>query len=423
MPPTNLPSTDDGPRRLLFLTDNFPPESNAPANRTHEHARRWVESGHDVTVVTCAPNFPKGVLYPGYKNALFQREVVDGIKVVRVWSYMAANSGFAKRILDYLSFMLSAIIACVALPRPDVVIATSPQFFTCVAGWVVAGYKRRPFVFELRDLWPESISALQAVPHEFLITPFEKLAHFLYRRADLIVPVTRTFSERLQELGIPESKIEVITNGIQMSAVETHRSQEETRSKYGVPQDAFVAAYIGTIGMSHGLATIIEAARLTQSDKSIHYLIMGEGADKDLIATQIGQENLANVTLIDGQPRAEAMEVVQSADVSLVLLKNTPVFETVIPSKIFEAMAMRKPIVLGVRGEAKRIVIDEAACGIHFTPENAAEMISCIEKLRDDEALRTALGDRGYEAVTRDYLRANLADRMIRAVASRAPVR
>ncbi len=418
LPSQAKPAEAAKPASILFLTDNFVPESNAPATRTHEHARKWVEKGHSVTVVTCAPNFPFGRVYDGYRNRLFQREQIDGIEVIRVWSYMAPNKGFAKRILDYLSFMMSAIIMCIRLPRPDVVVATSPQFFTAVAGWIVSIYKRRPFVFELRDLWPESIAAVEAIRSKLLLRPLEMLAHFLYRRADLIVPVTRTFSEELQRLGIPESRIEIVTNGIELSATATKREISETRRIYGIPEDAFVAGYIGTVGMSHGLATIIAAARLTRDDPRLHYVIMGEGADKQEVLSQIERESLTNVTMIDGKPRAEAMEVVQSADVSLVLLKNTPVFETVIPSKIFEAMALRKPIVLGVRGEARRIVVDECESGIAFEPEDAPGMIECIRRLADDPDLVKTLGENGYRAVTERYLRPDLADRMMEAIES-----
>src|SRR5438128_785545 len=147
---------------ILFLSDNFAPEANAPASRTHEHCKVWVEAGHDVTVITCAPNFPKGEVFAGYRNAWRQEERIDGIRVVRVWSYITANEGFARRILDYLSFMVTAAIAAPTVRGADIVVGTSPQFFTAWAAWFTGALKRRPFVFELRDLWPESIRAVGA---------------------------------------------------------------------------------------------------------------------------------------------------------------------------------------------------------------------------------------------------------------------
>jgi hypothetical protein len=167
---------------ILFLTDNFPPETNAPASRTYEHAMRWVRAGHKVTVVTGAPNFPSGKIHAGYSNALWRRETMDGIDVVRVWTYITANEGFLKRTLDYVSFMVAAILASPFLPRPDIIVGTSPQFFTPCAALVVSWWRRRPFVFELRDLWPDSIVAVGAMRETLAIRLLRKLEYFLYRR-------------------------------------------------------------------------------------------------------------------------------------------------------------------------------------------------------------------------------------------------
>jgi len=145
---------------ILFLSDNFPPEVNAPASRTFEHCREWVKAGHQVTVISCVPNFPKGRVYAGYRNRLWQTEIIEGIRLLRVWSYITANEGFVKRILDYQSFMVAATLAGLLVRRVDVVVGTSPQFFTVCAAWVLSVFKRIPFVFELRDLWPESIKAV-----------------------------------------------------------------------------------------------------------------------------------------------------------------------------------------------------------------------------------------------------------------------
>ena len=187
---------------ILLLYDNFPPEVNAPASRTYEHCLQWVRAGHQVTVITCVPNFPAGKVFPGYRNKLWQVESMGGIRVIRVWSFITANEGFALRILDFLSFMLSAGIAGLFVRRPDVVIGTSPQFFTacaaCFLGWV----RRRPFVFELRDIWPESIKAVGAMGDSLAIRLLERLEMFLYRRARLIVSVTEGFRDTLARRGI-----------------------------------------------------------------------------------------------------------------------------------------------------------------------------------------------------------------------------
>jgi glycosyltransferase involved in cell wall biosynthesis len=203
---------------ILFLTDNFPPETNAPASRTYEHSKRWVRAGHKVTVVTGAPNFPSGKIHTGYSNALWRREAMDGIDVVRVWTYITANEGFLKRTLDYVSFMVAAILASPFLPRPDIVVGTSPQFFTPCAALVVSWWRRCPFVFELRDLWPDSIVAVGAMRETLAIRLLRKLEYFLYRRAARIVSVTNSFKRVLSANGIDPEKIAVVPNGVDLDA-------------------------------------------------------------------------------------------------------------------------------------------------------------------------------------------------------------
>lgn len=402
--------------KILFITDNFPPERNAPAIRTFEHTREWVAAGHEVTVLTCAPNFPKGRVFDGYRNRLFQREEAGRIRVVRVWSYITANEGFVKRSLDYASFMVSAVVASLFLPRPDVVVATSPQFFAALAGWLVAVLRRRPWVFELRDLWPETITAVGAVKSPFVIGVLERLARFLYRRADLMVPVTTSFKKHLEEVGVPPERICVVTNGVNVAEIQAGRIGRETRTRLGVPEDAFVAAYVGTLGMCHGLSTILDGAELVRDDPTLHFLIMGEGAEKEMIVQEARRRGLGNVTIVPGGPREEALNVLHASDVALVMLVASPLFETVIPSKIFEAMALERPIVLGVGGEARRIVVEDAQCGLSFPPESAEAMVRCVEQIRSDPALRAGLAQRGLAFVKAKFDRRELAAKMLGAI-------
>src|SRR5260221_2199014 len=198
---------------ILFLTDNFPPETNAPASRTYEHANRWVAAGHRVTLVTTAPNFPGGRIFKGYRNHLWHRETMDGIEVIRLWTYITANEGFLRRTLDYVSFMAAAIIATPFLPRPDVIVATSPQFFTACAAYVMSRLKRKPWVFEVRDLWPDSIVAVGAMRESTAIRLLKRLEYFLYRRAAAIVSVTASFKSVLASNGIPPEKVRIVRNG------------------------------------------------------------------------------------------------------------------------------------------------------------------------------------------------------------------
>jgi len=244
---------------ILFLTDNFPPEVNAPASRTFEHCREWVRAGQQVTVVTCAPNFPQGKVYEGYRNRLWQSEEMDGIRVIRVWSYITANEGFVKRILDYVSFMVAAVLAAPWIRGVDVVIGTSPHFFTVCGAYLVSRMKRIPFVFELRDIWPESIKAVGAMGDSPVIRLLEKVEMFLYRQAVCIVSVTNSFKRILVGRGVDGDKIEVVTNGVDLAGFGPREKDAELTARFGL-EGKFVAGYVGTHGMAHALETILEAA-------------------------------------------------------------------------------------------------------------------------------------------------------------------
>ncbi|MBX9758772.1 MAG: glycosyltransferase family 4 protein, partial [Beijerinckiaceae bacterium] len=265
---------------ILFLTDNFPPEVNAPASRTFEHCREWAAAGHQVTVVTCAPNFPKGAVFGGYTNRLWQSEVMDGVRVIRVWSYIARNEGFARRILDYVSYMVTGTIAGLCVRKVDIVVGTSPQFFTALGAFLVGGLKRRPWVFELRDLWPESIRAVGAMKQSRALDALEWLELFLYRRAHAVVSVTHSFKANLMGRGISSDKIHVVTNGVDVSRFAPMAKDETLVGELGL-KDKFVAGYIGTHGMAHALDTVLSAARMLKhapDGENFRILMLGDGA-------------------------------------------------------------------------------------------------------------------------------------------------
>lgn len=397
---------------ILFLTDNFPPEVNAPASRTHEHCRQWVAAGDRVTVVTCAPNFPKGRVFDGYHNRLWQQETVDGIRVIRVWSYITANEGFVKRILDYVSYMLGAIVASLFVRRVDVVVATSPQFFTAVAGWAVGALKRVPYVFELRDIWPESIKAVGAMGDSWAIRQLERLELFLYRRAARIVSVTESFRTSLGRRGIDVGKIDVITNGVDAGRFSPRPKDRELEKSLGL-EGCFVAGYVGTHGMAHGLETLLEAARRladTPEGAHVRLLLLGDGARKAELKAQAASMGLHNVLFVDSVPKDEVVRYWSLLDVSIIHLRRTELFTTVIPSKLFECMGMGLPVLHGVEGESADIVRREDV-GLVFEPENAAELAHGLLSLSSDAERRRRYALRGPEAA-RHYDRGVLAERM-----------
>ncbi|HEV2532599.1 glycosyltransferase family 4 protein, partial [Phenylobacterium sp.] len=357
---------------ILFLSDNFPPEVNAPASRTFEHCREWVAAGHQVTVITCAPNFPRGKLYEGYRNRLMARETMDGIEVVRVWSYISANEGFFRRSLDYLSYMASATLAAPFVGKVDIVVATSPQFFTACAGRMVGLMHSRPFVFELRDLWPESIRAVGAVQDGWLIRALERLEMSLYRGAKAIVSVTHAFRDKLIERGVAPDKIHVVTNGADLGRFAPRPRDAALAARLGFT-GKFVAGYVGTHGMAHALETVLEAAERLRDRPDIGFLFLGDGANKAALKAKARAMGLTSVVFVDSVPKEEVARYWSLLDASIIHLKRTELFTTVIPSKLFECMAMGLPVLHGVAGESADIVRRED-CGEVFEPENAEQL-------------------------------------------------
>jgi len=399
---------------ILFLTDNFPPETNAPATRTYEHARTWVAAGHQVTVLANVPNFPTGRVFPGYRNRLWQRETMDGINVVRVWTYVTANEGFLRRSLDYFSFAVTGVIGGLFLPRPDVIVATSPQIFTALAGCILAGIRRRPFVFELRDLWPDSIVAVGAMREGVLLRRLRHLEYWLYGRAARIVSVTKAFKRILVANGVPQEKITIVRNGVDLEAfVPGPKPPELERSlKLG---GKFVAAYVGTIGMAHGLEVLLSAAERLKDRPNLAVLLVGTGAERVKLETDAQRRGLENIVFVGPVDKVEVKRYWRLCDVALVLLKDLPLFTHVIPSKMFEAMGTGRPIILGVRGESQEL-LGEAEAGIAIPPETSSALAEALAKLMDNPSLCSGMGNAGRRFVEKAFDRQRLAADMLKVL-------
>lgn len=393
--------------KILFLTDNFPPESNAPATRTYEHCIEWLKKGAEVTVITCAPNYPKGELFPGYKNKWKQEEMMDGIKVIRVWTYITPNRGLVRRIFDYLSFCITAFIASLSVST-DVIIATSPQLFTALAGYLASKFKQKPWILEIRDLWPESISAVGAMKESKLLKLLDQLVMFLYRNADQVVVVTDAFKRRVHSCGAELNRIHVVKNGVHLHKFQNQLKDHSIISAHQL-QGKFIVAYIGTHGMAHNLDFILDCAAEVKND-NIHFLFVGEGAMKSRLLKQLKALELTNVTMLDAVLKPEVPRYISVADVALIPLKKKNTFKKVLPSKIFENAAMMKPILLGVEGEAKE-VIESYHAGLCFEPGNKTDFLSKLNSIYEDKQQYKAFQE-GCIRLAEDFDRESLALKM-----------
>ena len=394
--------------KILFLTDNFPPEVNAPATRTYEHCKEWVKKGADVTVITSAPNFPQGVVYEGYKNKLIHREEFDGIKVIRVWTYIVANKGFLKRTLDFISFSISAFIVGLFI-KTDIIIATSPQFFTAISGRKLGFWRRKPWLMEVRDLWPESIKNVNAIKDNFVIRLLEQQEMKCYRKAKGIITVTDTFKKVIVDRGISKDKFEVIKNGANLDLYQPKDKNEKLLNELKL-KGKFILGYIGTHGMAHKLDFILNTAQKV-ADPSIHFLFIGDGAEKESIVKLSQKLKLQNTTFLVPIKKHEVADYISIIDVALIPLKKSELFKTVIPSKIFESAAMQKPILLGVDGES-RLIIEKYNAGLYFEPENETDFLEKLNEISQNTKLYDEY-KKGCQKLVLDFDRKKLADKML----------
>ena len=403
--------------KILYVSQYFPPEMGAPAARAAELSRHWARMGHDVTVLTGFPNHPTGVV-PEEWRSRFRRlrctETVDGVRVARTWLWPLPNRKTHERIRNYASFCVSAAVRGMDFPQPDVVIASSPQLLCALAGWWLASWKRVPFIFEVRDLWPESLVAVGAggegtVLHRTLGV----VAGFLYRRADRIVVVAPAFKNHLvRQWNVPAARISIVENGVETDLFRPDPRASEIRAQLKLA-DRFLICYIGTMGNAHGLATLIAAAEDLQTAlPNAMFLLIGEGAEKERIVKLAATRGLTNIQFLDQQPRERIPAYVSAADVCVVMLKKTELFKTVIPTKLLEFMSCKRPVIVAVDGQARQIV-EEAGAGLFVEPENSKALLRAILDLAGNSGRRRQMGESGRryivnklsrEKTARDYI-------------------
>lgn len=409
----------------------------APAARAAELAQHWAQAGHEVSVLTGFPNHPTGVVPPEWRSRLrrlvHHERVLDTpnpsrspgssaqntsghVDVFRTWLWPLPNRKAHERMRNCASFCVSAALRGLAIPRPDVVIASSPQLLVGLSGWWISFARQLPFVFEVRDLWPESLTAVGVGDENSLLHhALAAVAKFLYQRSDRIVVVTPAFQEHLmRHWRVPKEKIAVVENGVEthLFAPAPPQANDVLRRELAA-EEKFLVCYIGTMGMAHGLETLLDAAyQLQQQNSNVQFLLVGEGAEKQRIKTLAESRGLSNLRFLDQQPRERIPALISTSDACLVLLKKTDVFKTVIPTKMLEFMSCARPVILGVDGQARQI-LEEAGAGIVIEPENAEALVSAIQQLSANPELGTVLGQKGREYILRSFSRAHTAEKYI----------
>ena len=366
---------------LLFVTDNYPPENNAPSYRTHAHCKVWKNLGWKITVLTSVPNAPLGRVFSGFRNKLFQTQTIDGIEIYRIWTFIAANSGFFLRILDFISFFFMSVISSIFLKKHDVVVSTSPQFFAGCSGYLIAKIQRAKWVLEIRDLWPESISTVgrlnkKSPTYRLLFN----LALFIYHKADKVIVVTDKTRQILISYGVDGQKILVARNGIDEEDIAFFNNI--SRSQPSQIKDRKIrVGYVGTIGEAHAMETFIEAAEILNKTDDFEFFLIGNGSRQKEMLGLSEKKGLSNVHFVTELNAQNRNKFLATLDLGVITLKADPLFESVIPSKIFDYAVAKLPILIGVKGEARDIV-EGSGLGFYFEPEKSSDLASLITSLK-----------------------------------------
>ncbi len=401
--------------KILIVSQYFPPEVGAPAARIAEIAAAWRELGDDVRVLTGFPNHPRGRVFPGYRARIwrgFCRDLHRGVPVYRTWLFPAANSGTWLRAGNYASFCASAAAtgACLRF-RPDIVIGTSPQILCALAARGIARVKRARFIFEVRDIWPESLAAVSAASESALIyRGIAAIADRLYRAADRVTVVSPAFIPELEARGVPREKIETVLAGYSPRLFHP-AAQPADRALLGARNGDFLVAYIGTIGMAHGTDILLDAAERLRGEAGIRFAIVGDGAGRHRLQRDLERRGLNNVALLGAKTWAEIPGLLAACDAVLVTLRDAPLFARVIPTKMLEAMAVGRPLILAVRGQARQM-LHQAGAGLAISPGSVDELVQATLALRSNPPLAVAMGQcgaafvrehHGFPALARHY--------------------
>lgn len=398
--------------KITIICHYYPPEIGAPSARISEMAKYWVKEGHEVQVVTCFPNHPTGVIPEKYRGLKYLREEADGITIHRSYVYATPNKGFIKKTTGHISFMFSSVLFCLKKTgKADVVITSSPTFFSIFSGYYFSRRKNVPFILEIRDLWPAAIVELGVLKNKFIINLLERMEMFFYRKSNKLVMVTKAFKQNLIDRGIKEDKIEVVTNGYDEGLYYVQDRDNDLVRTYNL-ENKFVVGYVGAHGISQALDKIICVAEQLKGDNDIQFVFIGEGADKEKLIKMVEEKGLSNVLFIDAQPKHMIPKFYGISDVCLIPLRNIELFKTFIPSKMFEILACGVPIVASVEGEAAEI-LRESGGAIVVPPEDVNAIKEAIIRIKTHPELKGEMGEKGLKFVKKYYTRQALSNKYL----------
>ena len=402
---------------ILLIHQNFVDPTHAGGTRHFELMSFWARHGHKTTMITGTVDYLTGRRIEGTRGWVTE-QWLDDIRVLRAYTLPTLHTSFNHRVLAFCSFMISAIFAGLRSGPVDVVIGTSPPIFQLVSAWLIAVFKRKPFVLEIRDLWPEFAIEIGVLKNPLLIWLSRSLESFMYARANHIVVNSPAFRGYLLEKGIRASRISVVPNGVDPDMFQPEADGERFRKDLGLANQ-FIATYAGALGMANDISTILRAAARLRENDSVHFLLVGAGKEADNLRAEAESLRLTNVTFAGTYPKNRMNEVLAGSDACLATLKDIRMFRTVYPNKVFDYMAAGRPVVLGIGGVI-RDVVEDAQAGIAFEPGNDEQLAKAILKLAGDRVASSEMGAHGRSYVAKNFHRSHHADHFMRIVQEQA---
>lgn len=401
--------------KLIILTQYFPPEVGAPQNRLYELALRLKSKGIDITVLTAMPNYPQMVIHKEYKGKCYHYEEIQGLKVHRSWIYVSKSKSIIPRLLNYFSFVFSSLFfGLFKLKKHDILIVESPPLFLGITAYLLSRAKKAKMIFNVSDLWPESAEKLEIINNKTMLSMATKLEEFCYRKSALITGQTQGIVKNIKTR-FPNKNVYWLKNGVDIKFYDVNKSSKEEnawRKANGYSNDDFILFYGGIIGHAQGLDIILNAAKSLEDKSDIKFVMLGSGPEKQRLVALKEKFNLQNLAFYDAVPKAKMQEIITDINATIVPLKRLDLFKGAIPSKIFENLALKKPILLGLEGEAKELFIDDGNCGLAFEPENTEDLIKQILIIYNSPELSKQLGDNGLKYASENFNRDKIAEEL-----------
>jgi glycosyltransferase involved in cell wall biosynthesis len=406
--------------KLLILTQYFPPEIGAPQNRLFELAIRLQKKGIDVSVLTAMPNYPQMKIHENYKGKCYCKETLSNLEVHRAWIYVSQSKAVISRLLNYFSFVISAFfVGLFKIKKQDVLMVESPPLFLGITAYLLAKLKGAKMIFNVSDLWPESAEKLEIINNKTLLSMATKLEEFCYRKAALISGQTQGIVKNISGR-FPNKKVYWLKNGVDINFYDVNKTIEENawRKEHNYTCEDFILFYGGIIGHAQGLDVILNAAKQLENYENIKFVLLGNGPEKERLLKLKAELRLNNLQFYDAVPKSQMQKIIMDTNASIIPLKRLDLFKGAIPSKIFENLALKKPIILGVEGEAEELFIQQGKCGVSFTPEDSKYLAKQILHLYNNPNLVKELGENGLAYVSENFNRDKIAEDFFKQISS-----